>query len=60
MPPDVHPARPEFQVLVTAAQAWPAFETAILEATHEISMGFRIFDLTTKLRSDRARGVGTD
>lgn len=60
MLPDPPEPDPTFQVLVTAAQAWPAFEDAVLKAEREILLGFRIFDLTTKLRSDAARQVGTD
>jgi phospholipase D1/2 len=48
------------RVLVTAEEAYPAFEALVLDARHEIHAGFRIFDLTTRLRSDRARAVGRD
>jgi phospholipase D1/2 len=51
-------ARP--QVLITAAEAYPAFERAVLAARSELAMGFRIFDLSTRLRSDEGRAVGRD
>ncbi|MBM7069923.1 phospholipase D family protein [Actibacterium sp. 188UL27-1] len=47
-----------FEVLITADQAWPEFERAILEARTEISAAFRLFDFTTRLRSPEAREVG--
>ncbi|MCK0149522.1 phospholipase D family protein [Marivita sp. S6314] len=50
----------DFEVLVTAEEAWPAFEKAILNAKSEIVAGFRIFDMRTKLRSAEARAVGDD
>ncbi|WP_170125280.1 phospholipase D-like domain-containing protein [Jannaschia seohaensis] len=45
---------------MTAAEAFPAFEEAVLDAREEIVAGFRIFDLATPLRSPRARAVGRD
>ncbi|MGR3806174.1 phospholipase D family protein [Marinibacterium profundimaris] len=48
----------DFEVLITAAQAWPAFERAVLAAESEIIGGFRIFDMRTKLRSAEARAIG--
>jgi phosphatidylserine/phosphatidylglycerophosphate/cardiolipin synthase-like enzyme len=50
----------DFEVLITAEEAWPAFEKAVLNANHEIVAGFRIFDMRTKLRSPEAREVGED
>ncbi|MFP7571171.1 phospholipase D family protein [Marivita sp. S2033] len=50
----------DFDVLITAEEAWPAFERAILNAESEIDASFRIFDLRTKLRSDAARDIGED
>ena len=50
----------DFKVLITAEEAWPAFERAVLNAKSEIVAGFRIFDLRTKLRSPEARAVGDD
>lgn len=46
------------RILLTAAEAFPAFEEAFLQARHEIWAGFRIFDLDTRLRSDAARRIG--
>lgn len=46
------------QVLVTAAEAFPALERAFLAAEHEVIAGFRVFDLTTGLRSPEGRAVG--
>ncbi len=46
------------EVLVTAAEAYPALERAFLTAEHEIVAGFRVFDLKTRLRSPEARAVG--
>lgn len=51
---------PDFEVLITAEEAWPAFERAVLNARHHIHGSFRIFDLGTRLRSPEARAVGTD
>ena len=48
----------DFQVLITAEEAWPAFERAVLEAESEILAGFRIFDMRTRLRSPEAQAVG--
>ena len=48
----------DFQVLITAEEAWPAFERAVLNTRDELLMGFRIFDMRTKLRSAEAREVG--
>ncbi|MEO1138176.1 MAG: phospholipase D-like domain-containing protein [Pseudomonadota bacterium] len=48
----------DFQVLITADEAWPAFERTVLNATKSVSAGFRIFDMLTVLRSDEARKVG--
>ncbi|WP_417806533.1 phospholipase D-like domain-containing protein [Thioclava sp.] len=46
------------KLLLTAAEAYPALEGAFLDARHDIRLSFRIFDLTTKLRSKRGREVG--
>ena len=46
------------RVLLTAAEAYPAFEQAFLAARREIWAGFRIFDPTTALRSPEAKAVG--
>ena len=47
-----------FEVLVTAQEAYPRLEAAFLAAKSEIVAGFRIFDPWTKLRSDAARAIG--
>jgi len=47
-------------VLLTAEEAYPAFEQGFLEARETISAGFRVFDLSTRLRSAAARQVGED
>ncbi|WP_425038149.1 phospholipase D family protein [Primorskyibacter sp. S187A] len=47
-----------FDVLITAEQAWPAFERAVLAARDEIIAGFRIFDMTTRLVSPEAQAIG--
>ena len=51
-------SRNDFQVLVTAEEAWPAFERAVLGAQRQITAGFRIFDMSTRLRSPEARAIG--
>ncbi|WP_311200375.1 phospholipase D family protein [Jannaschia sp. W003] len=48
------------EILVTAAEAYPAFERLVLGARREITAGFRIFDMSTRLRSDEAQAVGRD
>jgi phospholipase D1/2 len=48
------------RVLITAEEGYPAFERAVLAAEREIVAGFRIFDLSTRLRSPEARAVGED
>jgi len=49
-----------FELLLTAAEAYPALERAFLSAERAISGSFRIFDLGTRLRSDEARAIGED
>ena len=49
---------PDAQLLVTAEQAWPAFERAVLKSERRIRCGFRVFDPSTKLRSDEAMEIG--
>ncbi|WP_240512235.1 phospholipase D-like domain-containing protein [Pseudoruegeria sp. SK021] len=46
------------RALVTAAEAYPTLERAFLTAETEIWASFRIFDLSTKLRSLEARAIG--
>ncbi|MDC0737845.1 phospholipase D family protein [Cognatishimia sp. SS12] len=48
----------DFTVLVTAEEAFPAFERAVLGARAHIIAGFRIFDMRTKLRSPEAQKIG--
>ena len=47
-------------VLVTAGMAYPVFERLVLAAEREIVAGFRIFDMSTRLRTPEARAVGED
>ncbi|UWQ18992.1 phospholipase D-like domain-containing protein [Jannaschia sp. M317] len=54
------PTVPALLPLLTAQEAFPAFEEAVLDAHEEIVCGFRIFDFATRLRSPRARAVGAD
>ncbi|MGR3760263.1 phospholipase D family protein [Roseobacteraceae bacterium NS-SX3] len=44
-------------MLITAEQAWPAFERAVLAAKREISASFRLFDFDTALISPEALEV---
>ncbi|KHQ51481.1 phospholipase D family protein [Mameliella alba] len=50
----------DFEVMITADEAWPAFERAVLSARSHVVAGFRIFDLSTRLRSTEAREIGQD
>ena len=52
------PAITRLRPLVTAAEAYPAFERCFLGAKTEIRMSFRVFDLRTRLRSAEAREIG--
>lgn len=54
----LHSPAPPVEILVTAAEAYPALERAFLAAEHEIVAGFRVFDLKTALRSPEALAVG--
>ena len=47
-----------FEVLITAQEAYPAFERAVIGATDRIDMGFRVFDPRTELLSREAREIG--
>lgn len=49
----------KFDVLVTAEEAYPAFERAFLTAKSEIIASFRVIDLSTRLRSPEALKIGT-
>ncbi len=53
-------ANGDIRVLLTAEEVYPAMERAFLGATSEISAGYRVFDLSTKLRSDEGRAIGED
>ena len=46
--------------LLTAGEAWPAFEREMLRAEDRIVAGFRVFDPSTKLRTEEAQAVGED
>ena len=48
----------DLDILVTAAEAYPAFERAFLAAKTEVIASFRVFDLATRLRSPEAQEVG--
>jgi phospholipase D1/2 len=48
----------DLTVLITAEEAYPAFERAVLEARRDMSASFRIFDLTTRLRSPEGQAIG--
>ena len=50
--------RQNCQILITAQEAFCAFEKAVLASRSDIRAGFRLFDFDTKLRSDAAREVG--
>lgn len=52
------PDAPQVEILVTAAEAYPALERAFLSARAEILAGFRVFDLKTRLRSPEALAIG--
>ena len=61
MPPQPQPepsSAPQIDVFVTAAEAYPALERAFLSTEREITAGFRIFDLKTRLRSDEGMAIG--
>ena len=48
----------DFTLCITADEAFPAFERLVLGAQDSVVAGFRIFDMTTRLRSDEARAIG--
>lgn len=54
MPGSARPA----QILLTAAEAYPALERAFLAAQTEIWGSFLVFDLGTRLRSAEAKAIG--
>ena len=48
----------QFEIFLTADEAFPALETLFLEANQSVSAGFRIFDPETRLRSEEGKKVG--
>ncbi|MEQ9695922.1 phospholipase D-like domain-containing protein [Shimia sp. SDUM112013] len=46
------------ETLITAQEAYPAFERRLLAARHSVTMGFRVFDPLTRLRSTEAQQIG--
>lgn len=46
------------QFLLTAAEAYPVFEEAVLGAQSEVLISMRMFDPDTPLYSPRAKGIG--
>ena len=46
------------ETLITAQEAYPAFERKVLEARHSIVIGFRVFDPLTRLHSTEAQRIG--
>lgn len=52
------PAERHFEVLVTAAEAYPRLEQEVMAAENEIVAAFRVFDPMTKLRSEAAHAIG--
>ncbi|MBF9028867.1 phospholipase [Rhodobacterales bacterium HKCCE3408] len=46
------------RVLITAGEAYPEMERAFLAAEREIWASFRVFDLSTRLRSQEGREIG--
>jgi phosphatidylserine/phosphatidylglycerophosphate/cardiolipin synthase-like enzyme len=48
-----------FDVLLTAQEAYPAFERLWLDAKTSVNAGFRIFDPMTRLRSDAGMATGS-
>ncbi|MXU65689.1 phospholipase D family protein [Oceanomicrobium pacificus] len=58
MPEDGQGGGAGTRLLLTAAEAFPAFEELVLDAQDRVVMGFRVFDPDTRLRSERAQEVG--
>lgn len=48
----------DFSILITAKEAYPRFEAAVMDAQRRVDMGFRVFDPETPLLSDRGCEVG--
>ncbi len=57
---DITDTTDTLKVLLTAQEVYPAMERAFLSAEQEISAGYRVFDLATKLRSDEGLAIGED
>ena len=57
---DGHAPQDTVRYLLTAEEAWPVFETAVLEAQTRIACGFRVFDPATALRSEAGQEIGQD
>ncbi len=49
----------DLTVLITAEEAYPALERAVLQTRRNMTACFRIFDLTTRLRSSEAQKIGS-
>ncbi|MEL6800571.1 MAG: phospholipase D-like domain-containing protein [Pseudomonadota bacterium] len=56
--PDADPELYDLQVLITAEEVYPEMERAFLAAKREIWASYRVFDLSTKLRSAEGQAVG--
>ena len=48
----------DLKILLTASEAYPAFEEAVIAAKETISASFLVFDLDTKLRSEAGKAIG--
>jgi phospholipase D1/2 len=48
----------DLRVFITAEEAYPEMERAFLSAEREIWASYRVFALSTRLRSDEAREIG--
>ncbi|SNT35417.1 phospholipase D family protein [Tropicimonas sediminicola] len=48
----------DLRVLITAEEAYPAYERAFLDAKYEIWACFRVFDPDTTLRSEEGKAIG--
>ncbi|MGR3512008.1 MAG: phospholipase D family protein [Paracoccaceae bacterium] len=48
----------DLQIFITAAEAYPEMERAFLHAKREIWASYRVFSLSTRLRSEEARHIG--
>ncbi len=48
------------EFLLTAQEAYPAFERLVLDARRHVSISMRMFDPATKLKSDEGKAIGRD